>query len=174
MPVENQLDHTERYQLIPRTLIFLTCADHVLLIKGANDKKLWANLYNGIGGHIERGEGFLEAARRELFEESGLSVENLWLAGVITIDTGHVPGIVIFVLNGEIILTDETALPSVAGSEEGSLEWIPVERLQAMKVVEDLPVLLSVILSMKPGDNPFSARYSYSDRGELVIKFEDY
>ena len=51
--------------LIPRTLIFLTCRDLVLLLKGAPHKRLWANRYNGIGGHIERGEDVLTAAQRD-------------------------------------------------------------------------------------------------------------
>lgn len=172
MPVEDQLNHTERYQLIPRTLIFLTCAENVLLIKGAENKKLWANLYNGIGGHVERGEGFLKAARREVFEESGLAVDNLWLAGVITVDTGRDPGILIFVLTGEIVSQDDLGPPPVFSSAEGVLEWVPVKRLQVLPVVEDLPVLLDVLGSMKPGDLPFSARYSYTEHGELIVHFD--
>ena len=48
-----------RYHVIPRTLIFvtsrnpLTGAGEVLLLKGAPDKRLWANRYNGLGGHVE-------------------------------------------------------------------------------------------------------------------------
>ncbi len=172
MPVESQLNPAARYQLVPRTLIFIRCAEYFLLIKGAQSKRLWANLYNGIGGHIEQGEGYLKAAQRELLEESGLSVENLWLAGVITVDTGRDPGIVIFVLTGEIPDPDRSGPPAVLSSAEGSLEWITVERLQAIPVVEDLPVLLDIVRSMNPGDTPFSTRYSYTDRGELEIEFE--
>jgi 8-oxo-dGTP diphosphatase len=172
MPVENQLNPTARYQLIPRTLIFIRCAEYFLLIKGAQSKRLWANLYNGIGGHIEQGEGYLKAAQRELREESGLSVETLWLAGVITVDTGQDPGIVIFVLSGEIYHPDHSDPPAVLSSAEGSLEWISVERLQALPVVEDLPVLLDIVRSMQPGDIPFSARYSYTANGMLEMEFE--
>jgi len=48
-----------RYQAIPRTLIFLTSRNsqtaeqEVLLLKGAPNKRLWANRYNGLGGHVE-------------------------------------------------------------------------------------------------------------------------
>ncbi len=172
MPVERQLNPAARYQLVPRTLIFIRSTEYFLLIKGAQSKRLWANLYNGIGGHIEQGEGYLRAAQRELLEESGLSVENLRLAGVITVDTGRDPGIVIFVLTGEIPDPDHSGPPEVLSSAEGNLEWITVERLQVIPVVEDLPVLLDIVRSMKPGDTPFSARYSYTDRGKLEIEFE--
>ena len=101
MPASEQGVTRDRYTLIPRTLIFLTRGDHVLLLKGGPEKRLWANRYNGIGGHIERGEDILTAARRELVEEAGLSVPGLRLCGVVTIDAGQEVGIGIFVLRGE-------------------------------------------------------------------------
>ena len=79
MPATDQGLNQDRYMLIPRTLIFLTRGDNILLIKGAVNKRLWANLYNGIGGHIESGEDILSAARRELTEETSLTSDNLGL-----------------------------------------------------------------------------------------------
>jgi 8-oxo-dGTP diphosphatase len=61
--------------VIPRSLIFVTRPGKVLLIKGHPRKRLWANRYNGIGGHIEYGEDLVKAAERELLEESGLSMK---------------------------------------------------------------------------------------------------
>ena len=52
----------QRYQAIPRVLIFLrsrnpqTGEEEVLLLKGAPTKRLWANHYNGLGGHVEAEE----------------------------------------------------------------------------------------------------------------------
>ena len=66
MPSSDQGVTHDRYTLIPRTLIFLTRGERVLLLKGAPHKRLWANRYNGVGGHIERGEDVLTSARREL------------------------------------------------------------------------------------------------------------
>ena len=56
-----------RYTVILRTAIFLRRGDSYLLLKGAPTKRLWANKYNGLGGHVENGEDVLSAAKWELF-----------------------------------------------------------------------------------------------------------
>lgn len=54
---DQRIDDQERYLVVPRTLVFLFDEqDRVLLLKGAENKIRWAGLYNGIGGHVERGK----------------------------------------------------------------------------------------------------------------------
>jgi 8-oxo-dGTP diphosphatase len=170
MPASDQLSHIERYQLIPRTLIFVTCGKHVLMVKGAPGKRLWANLYNGLGGHIERGESVLGAARRELLEESGLDVGVLRLVGVVTVDTGESPGIGLYVLRCD--LPEENGLPLTESNTEGTLEWIALQDLHRLPLVEDLITLLPVVMTVDTGDVPFSATYEYQGDGRLVIEFD--
>ena len=101
MPASDQGVNFDRYMFVARTLIFLTRGEKVLLLKGAQNKRLWAGLYNGIGGHIEKGEDVISAARRELFEETGLASSNLMLHGIVTVDTQGIPGVCIFIFKGE-------------------------------------------------------------------------
>ena len=169
MPASDQLIQEDHYQLVPRTLIFLTCAEHVLMVKGAAHKKLWPNLYNGLGGHVEKGEDIFGAARRELFEESGLVVEALTLAGVITVDTGDNPGVGIFVFRGDMRVEDHQAMPRIKPSDEGSIEWVPLESVLGLHLVDDLHSLLPVVMDMQTGDEPFSARYEYDEGGHQKI-----
>jgi len=132
-----------RYQAIPRTLIFVTSvnpvngAEEILLIKGAPDKRLWANKYNGLGGHVEANEGILTAARRELGEETGLEIDELQLRGVVNIDTGHDatgqrPGVLMFVFTG----SSDTR--TIVATTEGAPKWIPVAALDDLPLVDDL------------------------------------
>jgi len=165
MPVSDQGVNRERYMLVPRTLIFLTRGERVLLIKGAPHKRLWANKYNGIGGHIEPGEDALSAARRELNEETGLQAEELRLCGVVTIDTAQNPGVGIYIFHGECPTGE--ARPS----SEGELTWVKRDEIPHLPVLEDLPVFLSRIMAIRKEDPPFSAHTSYTADGKMVIRF---
>ncbi len=165
MPKNEQGVLTDRYQVIPRVLIFITKEDKVLLLKGAPTKRLWANRYNGIGGHVERGEDVLSAARRELQEEAGLAVERLWLCGTLMVDTGENIGIGIFIFKGEY------SGGELRPSEEGSLEWIAPDALDGLSMVEDLPVILPQTLDWQPGERAFSARSYYDENEKLKVEF---
>ena len=157
----------ERYTVIPRTLVFITRGDRVLLLRGSAKKRIWANKYNGIGGHIERDEDIYSAARREVIEETGLHVENLRLVGLINIDGDAPTGIMLFVFaahsrSGEPIPSDE-----------GTLEWIEYTQITQVDLVEDLPIILPRSINHPIGAPPFFAHYRYNEQEQLIIRFAE-
>ncbi len=164
MPRNEQGLSYDRYICIPRTLIFLMRKDSVLLLKGAPTKRIWANKYNGIGGHVERGEDILTSAKRELWEETGLSA-NLRLVGTLQVDVMPDAGVSVYVFTGE---DAEGVLDS---SEEGSLEWIPFVELGQYPLVSDVAVLLDRIRVMDAESPPFFARSFYSEDEKLQVCF---
>jgi 8-oxo-dGTP diphosphatase len=167
MPVEDQGVDPTRYMLIPRVLVFLTCGERVLLLKGAPTKRVWPGKYNGIGGHIEQGEDVIAAAHRELTEETGLPAQPLWLCGVVTVDTGRNPGIGIYVVKGEC------AEGELMSSREGEPEWVAYSQLSNLPLVEDLFTLLPRVFAARRGEPPFIASYSYNEQEQLEIEFNE-
>lgn len=162
-----------RYQAIPRTLTFLTSINpqtgepEVLLLKGAATKRLWANKYNGLGGHIEADEDIYAAALREVREETGLTPAKVTLRGVVNIDTGHDengqrPGVLMFVFSGES--TERQVQPT----NEGTPEWLPVGALRQYALVDDLYEVIPRALANGP---VFFGHYSPQADGTLQYHF---
>ena len=101
-------------------------------------------------------------------EEAGLDVHDMRLRGVVHADAGDpAAGILFFVFTA---VADDKR---VVASEEGTLEWWPVNALPIDRLVEDLPVLLPKILAMGPADPPLFVAYSYDDGDKLVIQFAE-
>lgn len=162
----------DRYQVVPRTLIFVTSnnpatgGEEMLLIKGAPTKRLWANKYNGIGGHVEPGEDFLAAAHRELAEETGLVDVALRLRGLLNIaiqPDGDAPSGV-----GVLVFTGHTAGREIVAGSEGGLHWVPVADLASLPLVDDLYELLP---RLRDSQSMIYGHYQPRESGEMSYHF---
>ena len=142
-----------RYTVYARTLTFLLNSEEVLLIRRSPNAQIFPGLYNGVGGHIERGEDVLSAAHREVHEETGLDVPNLSLHCLLHVDEGtDRPGVMVFIFVGH------TQERDVTDTREGTLHWTPLTRISELNLLPDLPPLLSRILARPPCTAPFFAR----------------
>ena len=94
------------------------------------------------GGHVEKGESFVEAVIREMKEETGLDIFEPKLVGVkqFPIDGGRY----IVMLYKATKFSGE-----VVSSEEGRMEWVEYSRLYEISTVADFEELLEVMNSDK-------------------------
>lgn len=156
-----------RWLTIPRTLCFVLNGAEVLLMKRASHKRVFPNQYNGVGGHIERDEDPLTSAKREILEETGLTVTHLQLRAVYNIDANASTGIVLFVF------TAESHTRHVIANDEGTLHWIPQNDVAQLDLVEDLPIILPRILYMNKADAPLFVHVGYDQHDNIHMRFAD-
>jgi 8-oxo-dGTP diphosphatase len=154
-----------RWLTIPRTLCFVINGDDVLLMRRAPHKRIFPNQYNGVGGHIERDEDPITSAKREILEETGLTVHDVKLRAVYNIDAGEATGIVLFVFTALSGSRDAIA------NDEGTLHWIPKSMVTQFDLVEDLPIILPRILDMQDNDAPLFVHVSYDDDDCIRMQF---
>jgi len=142
-----------RYTVYPRTLVFLMRGDRVLLIWRPPHARPFPGLFNGVGGHVERGEDILSAAVREVEEETGLRVASLQLRAVLSIPHAQLdeqdgagvvrddgPGALVFIFVGQ------APQGEVVSKEAGELRWVALDRLHELEVVPDLHDILPRVL----------------------------
>ena len=167
MSVSQGTTPPQRYRAVPRTLVFLLHGQQVLLLRGAPGKRLWAGRLNGIGGHVEAGEDILSGARREVWEEAGLSVSALDLGAVIHIagQSGRA-GVILFVF------TSQVASTLTRPSAEGDLAWYPLDDLPTEELVDDLPILLPRLLRGMQDGRLVYGLYEADDSGRLSYHFD--
>lgn len=129
------MGRTENVELT--VLCLLTDGNRLLLQNRV--KKDWKG-YTLPGGHVEPGESFVDAVLREMKEETGLTVYDPRLVGVkqFPIENGR------YVV---LLFKAEKYEGELVSSEEGTMEWIPYERLSEVGTVADFEELLRVMNS---------------------------
>ena len=157
-----------RWMTMPRTLSFVMNGDALLMMKRAAHMSVFPNQYNGLGGHIERHEDPMSGALREIEEESGLRVHSLRLRSIHNIDAGDPTGILLFVYTA---ISDSKSI--IAESSEGTLEWIPMDRILELDLVEDLAELLPRILDMDDDRPPLNLHVSYDSSDRIMLNFRE-
>lgn len=132
------MSRTENVELT--TLCLVTDGPRVLLQNRV--KADWRG-YALPGGHVEKGESFVEAVIREMKEETGLTVIEPRLVGVkqFPIENGRY---IVFLFKAEKYEGE------LISSDEGRMEWVDYDRIDSIDAVADLKILIDMMNSERP------------------------
>jgi 8-oxo-dGTP pyrophosphatase MutT (NUDIX family) len=113
-------------------------------------KRVDAGRLNGIGGRLEPGENYLDAAIRETEEETGFRVapQDVSLAGLVKLEGGYQEDWVICFFK---INVPSRHLPRGAASEDGELLWLHKDKVldSEYELVDDLNYCFKDIVAGK-------------------------
>ena len=112
--------------------------------------------YTFPGGHVEAGESFVDAVVREMKEETGLDIITPRLVGIKQFPITDGRYIVLLFKATEFEGT-------VVSSDEGEMEWIDIDRLDEINVVEDFHDLMKVL------NDPYLTEFQYTVEGDEWI-----
>lgn len=138
--------------MILATLCYLKRDGHTLMVhrvKKPND--IHAGKWNGLGGKFEAGETPEECVIREIFEESGLSIYNPKLCGLLIFPNFKGDDWYVFVF------TASEFSGQLIDSPEGRLEWIEDGHLSSLNLWESDHIFVPWIQEGRF----FSAKFEY-------------
>ena len=111
------------------------------------------------GGHVEPGESFVDSVIREVWEETGLTIENPRLCGTKQFQTRKGERYVVFFYK-----TDRFS-GELKSSDEGEVFWIPRTDLHKYTLCDDFPDMVRVF-----EEDDLSEFYYYTENGNWKLK----
>ena len=138
------------------TLCYITDGEKTLMlhrVKKEND--MHEGKWNGLGGKLEAGESPEECVIREVYEESGLTIKNPKLKGIITFPKfDEIDDWLVFVY------TANSFKGNTIDSDEGVLEWIDNSKLLDLNLWEGDKIYMKWL----DKGELFSAKFIYKKR----------
>lgn len=139
----------QKYKKIIQTSVtnFLFHGDEYLFLHRNKGKKIDPGKLNGIGGRVEPGENYLDAAIRETEEETGykVNVEDIQLAGVVRLEGGYEEDWVICFFK---IKVHSKNIPMGNKTDDGELLWIHKDKVldTEYELVDDINYCMKDII----------------------------
>lgn len=143
-------------QAIFVNMCMITDGDKVLVID--RQKPDWPGV-TFPGGHVEKGEAFVDAVVREVYEETGLTIENPVLCGTKQFQEDEDTRYVVFFYKANRFSGE------LKSSNEGEVFWINRKDLTRYPLSMDMEAMVQVMES-----ESLSEFYYYMDNGSWKYK----
>lgn len=139
------------------TLAFIRNGNNILL--GMKKRGFGAGRWNGFGGKVDADETILQAAKRELWEESGLTVDELQEAGILKFEFVGEPQIM------EVhIFTTSIFKGTPAESDEMRPKWFSLSEVPFSDMWPDDPLWFPLMLN----GQKFSGYFKFKGHSEIL------
>ncbi len=140
------------------TLLIIHKDEKVLL--GMKKRGFGVGRWNGFGGKVDKGESIEEAAKRELFEESGLAVDVIEKMGGLDFSWQNKPDMVLQVHIFKV--SDFSGFPTE--TEEMKPEWFLVKDIPYQKMWADDKYWFPLLLEGKK----FTGKFVFNEANAVV------
>ena len=143
--------------MIYATLCYIIFDNRVLMLhRVKNNNDYHFGKYNGLGGKFLDGENSQDCVIREVFEESGLSIDLPVYRGFLLFP--GFDGVNDWKVD---IYTASKFSGELTECEEGNLEWIPVEQVLSLNLWEGDKIFLPYILFK---NSIITGKFFYKDK----------
>ena len=113
----------------------------------------------GVGGGFEHGESPEECALRETFEETGLTLTDYRLRGIVTFDCEGQETLYMY------LFTASAWTGELSECSEGDLEWVPKKKVYSLPIWEGDKIFFRLLEEGRP---LFSLKLSYDAQDVLL------
>ncbi len=147
-----------RYEPCELTNMCMICDGSRVLVQRRTDPA-WPGI-SFPGGHVDKGESFVDSVIREVKEETGLDIADVKLCGMSqwTARDGAYRYIVLF-------YKTDTFSGELRSSEEGEVFWVELSELKNMELAGNFGDKLEIFL-----DDKLSENYFWFENGDWQMK----
>ncbi len=149
----------DRTEIVTLTNMCMIYQDNQVLVQNKVNSD-----WNGItfpGGHVEKNESFADAVIREVYEETGLTIQSPQLCGIKNWTKADGSRYMVFFYK-----TDKFK-GELKSSDEGEVFWVPWDKLLTSDLSLDMRDMLKVFL-----DDNLSEFYYYLKNGEWTYELK--
>ena len=112
----------------------------------------------GVGGHFEEHESPEDCLRREVKEETGLTIDSFKFRGIVTFISDDEPAEYMH------LFTTDSFSGEIIDCDEGKLEWYPIDKIDELELWEGDKIFFRLLRENAPF---FSLKLVYK-KGKLI------